>query len=408
MILHVDMDAFYASVEERDRPELVGKPLIVGGTPEGRGVVAAANYAIRKFGVHSAMPTATALRLCPQAIIVRPRLAYYADVSAEIREIFERYTSLVEPLSLDEAFLDVTGVRGLFGPAVEIARKIKQEIRQNLRLVASVGVAPNKFLAKIASDLEKPDALVVVEPDQVQAFLDPLPVSRLWGVGRVTGQAFERLGIRTIGQVRELDRDLLGREFGKLGEHFWRLSQGLDDRPVVPDREAQSISHETTFAADIDDPEVLRAWLLHLTEQVACRLRRQHLSGRTVQLKVRLCDFRTLTRAHTLPQATNATAEIWRAAAQLLADFQPAAGSAVRLLGVGLSGLESSRKKQLSLFADERQERDDRLDAVRDSIQQRFGSSALQRGSGMLHRAEHQPLPRPQDTKPRPSQHEPR
>jgi DNA polymerase-4 len=316
-------------------------------------------------------------------------MAYYADISAQIREIFERFTPLVEPLSLDEAFLDVTGVQGLFGPAAEIAQQIKTEIRQNLGLVASVGVAPNKFLAKIASDLRKPDALVVVEPDRVQEFLDPLPVSRLWGVGRVTGQAFERLGIRTIGQVRELDRDLLQQQFGKLGDHFWRLSRGLDDRRVVPDREAKSISHETTFATDIDDPEVLRAWLLELTEQVAHRLRRQQLCGRTVQLKVRLSDFRTLTRAHTLPQPTNATAEIWRTAAALLDDLPLGTGFAVRLLGVGLSGLGStSSPRQLSLFADERQERDHRLDAVRDSIQERFGSSALQRGSGLRRRGD--------------------
>src|SRR5262245_7164882 len=209
MILHVDMDAFYASVEERDRPELVGRPLIVGGTPQGRGVVAAANYAIRKFGVHSAMPTSKALKLCPQAIVIPPRLDYYAQISEQIREIFYRFTPLIEPLSLDEAFLDVTGSESLFGPSVEIGRRIKREIRESVHLVASVGVAPNKFLAKIASDLEKPDGFVVVDPAGVQAFLDPLPAGRLWGVGRVTGQALEQLGVQTINDVRKMPLEVL-------------------------------------------------------------------------------------------------------------------------------------------------------------------------------------------------------
>ena len=239
MILHVDMDAFYASVEERDRPELAGKPLIVGGSPEGRGVVAAANYAVRKFGVHSAMPTATALKRCPHAIVVRPRMDRYADVSAAIRDLFIKYTPLVEPLSLDEAFLDVTGSEGLFGSAVEIAHKLKREIRESLKLVASVGVAPNKFLAKIASDLDKPDGLVVVDPDRVQEFLAPLPVRRLWGVGRVTGRVLEQLGVGTIGQLRQMPLDELRQRFGKSGEHLWELAHGIDDRAVIPDHEAK-------------------------------------------------------------------------------------------------------------------------------------------------------------------------
>ena len=273
MILHVDMDAFYASVEERERPELAGRPLIVGGTPEGRGVVAAANYEVRKYGVHSAMPTSKALRLCPQAIVLPPRLGYYAEVSEQIRAVFDRYTPLVEPLSLDEAFLDVTGSEPLFGSSVAIGREIKQTIRDQLRLTASVGVAPNKFLAKIASDLQKPDGFVVVEDDQVQDFLGPLPVGRLWGVGRVANQVFDRLGIKTIGDVRRMPVDVLHRHFGQMGEHLFQLSRGVDERRVVPDRDAKSISHETTFATDIDDLEALRAWVAELAEQVAWRLR---------------------------------------------------------------------------------------------------------------------------------------
>ena len=385
MILHVDMDAFYASVEERDRPELVGRPLIVGGTPQGRGVVAAASYAVRKFGVRSAMPTATALRLCPHAIVLPPRMSYYARVSEQIRELFFRYTPLVEPLSLDEAFLDVTGSEGLFGPAAEIGRRIKQDLRREVGLVASVGVAPNKFLAKIASDLQKPDALVIVNPAGVQEFLDPLPVGRLWGVGRLTGGVFERLGVHTIGELRRLPAEILRRHFGSQGEHFWKLAHGIDERPVVPDREAKSISHETTFPADIHDREVLRAWLLELTEHVGQRLRRHRLRGRTVQLKLRFPDFRTITRAHTLSYPTDRTHEIWTVAAELLEDNLPDRG--VRLLGVGVSGFD----RQRSLFGE-----DGRLDAVADQIQAKFGSSALTRASGLLHGARHRPAPRPE------------
>ncbi|HEV7224342.1 MAG TPA: DNA polymerase IV [Pirellulales bacterium] len=395
MILHVDMDAFYAAVEERDRPELVGKPVIVGGTPEGRGVVAAANYVVRKFGVHSAMPTATALRLCPQAIVLPPRLEYYACISDEIRRIFDRYTPLVEPLSLDEAFLDVTGSESLFGPSAMIGQRIKLEIRDELRLTASVGVAPNKFLAKIASDLKKPDGFVVVDGQHIQEFLDPLPVGRLWGVGRVTGEAFDRLGVRTIQELRQLPVELLQRHFGQSGEHFWQLAHGIDARRVVPDREAKSISHETTFATDIEDIQVLRAWLLELCEQVAWRLRRHKLRGRTVTIKVRFDDFQTITRSLTLAGATSITQEMAQAALVLLTERMPARRLRVRLLGVGISGFDNPEQVQGSLFADEDRERQSRLDETADRLKERFGASALQRGSSLLHEAKHRPVPRP-------------
>ena len=395
MILHVDMDAFYASIEERDRPELAGRPLIVGGTPQGRGVVAAANYAVRKFGVHSAMSTAVALRLCPHAIVMPVRMDHYASVSEQIRDIFLRYTPLVEPLSLDEAFLDVGGSAGLFGAVPEIARRIKQEICNETGLIASVGVAPNKFLAKIASYLRKPDALVVVDPQRIQEFLDPLAVGRLWGVGRVTGGVLENLGIHTIGDLRRLDQAALAAHFGSHGEHFWNLAHGIDERPVVPDREARSISHETTFAADIREVEALRAWLLELTEHVGRRLRRHRLRGRTVQLKLRFPDFRTITRAQTLPQPTDITHEIWQAAADLLERSLPSRFAGLRLLGIGVSGFERAGDVQPSLFADEDQQKQSQLDAVADDIQARFGSTALSRGSGLLHGARHRPTPRP-------------
>ncbi len=398
MILHVDMDAFYASVEERDRPELRGKPVIVGGTPEGRGVVAAANYEARKFGIHSAMPAARAKRLCPQAVFLPTRIDEYAQVSRQIREIFHRFTPLVEPLSLDEAFLDATGSEALFGSAIEIGRQIKQQIRDNLELVASVGIAPNKFLAKMASDLEKPDGFTVVDPERVLEFLNPLEVGRLWGVGRVTGKVFERLRVATIGDVRALTLEVLQQHFGEHGKHLWELSRGIDNRQVIPDREAKSVSHETTFAADIADMEVLRAWALELTEQVGRRLRRHNLRGRTVHLKVRFSDFQTITRAKTLPNPTNVTQEIWRAADELLSNRLSVGHLPVRLIGLGVSGFDNSKKEsQRLLFDDEEHDAQAELDKTADQIRERFGASSLNRASSLLHNVKHKPEPRPDD-----------
>ncbi|MFN0053757.1 MAG: DNA polymerase IV [Planctomycetales bacterium] len=393
MILHVDMDAFYASVEERDRPELAGKPLIVAGSPRERGVVSAANYAVRHFGVRSAMPTATALRLCPQVTIVPPRHARYAEVSGQIRDILLRYTPLVEPLSLDEAFLDVSGSERLFGPAPAIGRTIQREIREALALTASVGVAPNKFLAKIASDLQKPNGFVVVDPARIQEFLDPLPVGRLWGVGRVTEQTLQSLGVRTIADVRALAEDDLRQRFGEWGGHLWRLSRGIDDRTVIPDRESKSISHETTFATDLEDHAALRGWLRELTEQVAWRMRRHGLRGRTVHLKIRFASFQTITRSSTLPRATDLTDEIWRAASTLLETKLSEGVPRIRLIGVGVSGFDGGREVQGTLFADDERNRLTNLDAVADRIRARFGNGALHRASGLLHDARSAPPP---------------
>jgi DNA polymerase-4 len=384
MILHVDMDCFYAAIETRDDPSLVGRPVIVGGTAEGRGVVAAANYEARKFGVHSAMASVTAHRHCPHAVVIRPRIGYYAEVSQQIREIFEQFTPIIEPLSLDEAFLDATGSESLFGPTAEIGRQIKGRIRDELRLVASVGVAPNKFLAKIASDLKKPAGFVVVEPGDVQAFLDPLPVGRIWGVGKVTGKVFERLGIRTIGQLRNLSLETLREYFGTSAEHYWQLARGIDKRPVVPDREAKSISHETTFAEDIADLDVLRAWLVDLVEQVARRLRQHDLRGRTVDLKVRFADFTTISRSATLREPTHATQELLDAGLALLNCRLPPRHLPVRLLGFGVSHLDDSGRTQQHLFEQPDHERRRELDSVADQIAERFGKRAIRRGAGLL------------------------
>ncbi len=381
MILHVDMDAFYASVEERDQPSLVGKAVIVGGSAEGRGVVAAANYEARKYGVHSAMAAGRAKRLCPHAIFIKPRISYYAEISRQIRDIFEQYTPLVEPLSLDEAFLDASGSEAIFGPSAEIGRQIKRRIRAELNLVASVGVAPNKFLAKIASDLRKPDGFVVVEPDTVQAFLDPLPVGRLWGVGKVTGQMFDRWSIRTIGQLRQLSRETLDELFGSSGERYWQLAHGIDDRRVTPDREAKSISNETTFAEDIADLDILRAWLVELVEQVGRRLRRHDIKGRTVDLKVRYADFTTITRSLTLLEPTNITQDLLNAGLELLTRRLPPRALSVRLLGFGVTKLDDSGRTQQQLFDQPDRQRNQELDRVADQITAKFGKLAIRRGA---------------------------
>ncbi|MGB4740987.1 MAG: DNA polymerase IV [Fuerstiella sp.] len=397
MILHVDMDAFYASVEERDNPDLCGKPVIVGGTPEGRGVVAAANYVARTFGVHSAMASGQALRLCPDAIVLRPRMEHYAQVSQKIREIFNRYTPTVEPLSLDEAFLDANGSVQLFGSVESIGRAIKEDIRRELNLVASVGVAPNKYLAKLASDMDKPDGFTVIQPDDVQRVLDALPVSRIWGVGKVTNRKFEALGVTTIAQLRQLSVERLNREFGSSGEHFWKLARGIDDRQVIADREAKSISHETTFAVDVVDMEVLRAWLMELTEQVGHRLRSHGVEGRTIHLKVRYGNFDTITRSKSLSSHSDSTRNLWDVASELLASELPDRRLVVRLLGMGVSNLRSKAMVQKSLFDDEvvPDQRETKLDQLADQIRSRFGTGKLRRASTVQHDAQHKPLPRP-------------
>jgi DNA polymerase IV len=383
MILHIDMDAFYASVEQRDDPSLLGKPVVVGGSAEGRGVVAASSYEARKFGIHSAMSAYRAKQLCPHAVFIRPRIDHYAAVSQQIRQVFEEFTPLIEPLSLDEAFLDVTGCESLLGAASKIGLQIKTLIRDRLSLTASVGVAPNKFVAKIASDLKKPDGFVVVTEDQIQDFLDPLPVGRIWGVGKVTAQVFKRFAISTIGQLRQLSRESLTDLFGTAGDHYWQLSHGIDNRPVVPDREAKSISNETTFAEDITDLEDLKAWLVTLVEQVSRRLRNHDRLGRTVELKIRFSDFKSLTRSLTLHSATNITSELLAAGLELLCNRLPKNHLPIRLIGFGVSHLDQPEMMQLQLFDESEREQQRSLDKVADEIAKKFGKHALHRATGL-------------------------
>lgn len=379
-ILHVDLDAFYASVEQRDRPELRGRPVVVGGL-EGRGVVCAASYEARPFGVHSAMPVETARRLCPQAAFLPPRMGHYARVGRQVRAVLQAFTPLVEPLSLDEAFLDVRGCEGLFGPAPRIARAVKDRVRAETALVASVGVAPNKFLAKLASDHGKPDGLVVLPPEQVTNFLGPLPVGRLWGVGARAEERLRELGVRTVGQLAALPEKLLLDRLGKAGGHLWQLAHGRDDRAVVPDREAKSVSTETTFEQDVADPEVLRVWLLDLVEHLGARLRRQGLHARTVELKVRSSDFRTHSRARTLAEPTQLTEALWQAARALLERTVTRDILPLRLLGVGASGLVRPGAVQRGLFDGEENAKRGALDEAVDAIRGRFGAGAIRRGS---------------------------
>jgi len=339
-ILHVDMDAFYASMELRERPELAGLPVCVGGSAEGRGVISAASYAARVFGVHSAMPTARALALCPKLVLLPPNFDLYTKVSREIMGIFRRYTPLVEPLSLDEAFLDTKGTERLFGDAIAVGRAIKSDVLRETGLVASVGIAPSKFLAKLASDMDKPDGFRVIAAHEVRAILDPLPVSKLFGVGERTAKRLESMGLVTISQLASLPRDEVQHRFGAAGAWIHDLAHGIDERRVTPSRIEKSHGRERTFAQDIDDRDELRRRLAESSEEVAFELRDRGLRGRTVTLKARYADFRTITRSRTLDHPTNLGPRIFSVARELFERIPP---GPLRLIGVSVSALDDVR-----------------------------------------------------------------
>ncbi|MFQ5599045.1 MAG: DNA polymerase IV [Candidatus Krumholzibacteriia bacterium] len=379
VILHLDMDAFYAAVEVRENPELAGKPLVIGHRGP-RGVVSTCSYEARRFGVRSAMPSVTAERLCPHAIWMPGRMRLYADASRRIRKLFEEFTPVVEPLSIDEAFLDLTGIATDLEHGREAARKLKQRIREEERLTGSVGVAPNKFLAKVASDLEKPDGLVVLALEDVPARLWPLPIERLWGVGPKTAERLRARRVRRIGDLLKIsERALRGIVGGAAAEHLHALARGEDSRKVQPDREAKSISEERTYGTDLTEMDEIDRALLQRSEGVARQLRRQGLAGRTVLLKVRSGDFETWTRAMTLPQPTDLTETIVEAACRLFRERIRLEGKGVRLLGVGVGGLEPAGSGQASLFPDAKQERARRLARATDAIRVKLGSDALVR-----------------------------
>jgi DNA polymerase-4 len=364
-IIHVDMDAFYASVEQRDHPAYGNRPVIVGGLGP-RGVVAASSYEAREFGVFSAMPMGRARALCPNGIFLRPRMQHYREVSAEIFAIFREFTPLVEGLSLDEAFLDVTGSRRLLGGILEIGRAIQCAVRERVRLECSVGMAPNKFLAKLASDARKPHGFMLVEPGKVREFLDPMPVGCLWGIGRKTEPLLRGMGIYTIGQLRKSGPEALKGVFGNRSGHFLRLARGEDDRPVEPVREDKSISHEITFDRDISDARELHAELQRQSLAVMRRLRKLHLAARTVRIKVRDHRFRTATRSISLRAPTASSRTVYKVAGGLLDKWLSThGGTAVRLIGVGVTGLEPAVDPRPG------------IDATMDEIADRYGDAKI-------------------------------
>lgn len=388
--LHVDMDAFFASVEQRDHPELRGKPVIVGAPPDRRGVVAAASYEARKYGVHSAMPSRLAKQKCPHAIFVSHNMGNYKETSRQIMKVFEAYTPLVQPLSIDEAFLDVTGSRRLFGDGRTIAEKIRHDIKQLTQLTASVGVAPNLFLAKIASDMDKPDGLTVTPFDQeaIEAFLAPLPIGRMWGVGKVTQKKLLSLGFRTIGDLQRCDLDLLIQAVGNKAAHgFSRLSHGIDVRGIAGEVDEKSISNETTFGHDVSDREKIEATYKGLMDKVGMRLRQAGFYARVAHLKIRWGDFSTITRQTRFPIPCADDISLREAGMGLLDEnlrHRP-----VRLIGFGVSGLAETDQPattQLNLFEtpdNTVHEKRERLSRATDQVRGKYGNNSLRRGSDL-------------------------
>jgi DNA polymerase IV len=380
-IIHLDMDAFYPSVEVLDNPALKGKPVIVGGGQE-RGVVSSASYEARKFGVHSAQPIAKAKRLCPHGIFLPVRMSRYQEVSKQAFEIFHRFTPLVEPLSIDEAFLDVTGSLRLFGPPENIAKQIKFIILKETGLTISAGVAPSKFVAKIASDMDKPDGLTVVRPDTVRDFLDPLPIKKMWGVGKLTQKLLSRLNIHSFKDLRLTPVKVLEHKFGKQGAKIHLLATGIDEREVIPEHDVKSIGHEETFLQDIVSLEGAQKELLALCDKVARRMRRKGLKGKTITLKVKYFDFVQITRSATLPESTDDGSEIYSVACHLINKTE-VAKIPIRLLGVSLSqfGFLGSGT-QLSLFdQDPSTQKRRKMNLILDSVHEKFGDKSVVPGT---------------------------
>jgi len=392
VIVHVDMDAFFASVEQRDNPEYRGKPVVVGADPKGghgRGVAATCSYEARQYGIHSAMPISQAFRLCPNAVFLRGRMDVYEDVSREIFRILEQFTPDVEPVGIDEAFLDVTRTARLFGDKRALAEKLQKRIEEQTGLTASLGLGPNKLIAKIASDMKKPRGLVIVEPHEVEAFLRPLPVEKLWGVGKKTAAVLHELGVRTIGDLAGTDSGEMIRRFGKHGECMWELAHGRDESQVEVSWVVKSVGNEHTFEHDTDSPKLVEATLMQLSESVAHRLRQAGLRGRTVTVKIRFENFTTLTRSETVERLLDSAPEIFEIATSNLERVRMK-DHKVRLVGVSVSGLEEpGGQRQTLLFEssheDRERERKRRLLAQAiDRIKERYGENALRQGTSLL------------------------
>lgn len=354
-IIHIDMDAFFASVEQRDNPEYRGKPIVVGGSPSGRGVVAAASYDARKFGVRSAMASHKALQLCPHLIFVRPRFDMYRQVSHSIREIFSRYTDIIEPLSIDEAYLDVSDDKLGIGSAMTIAEEIRAAIRNELELTASAGVSINKFVAKVASDLNKPDGITFIGPSRIEKFMESLPVEKFYGVGKVTAAKMKKMNWHTGGDLKKLSEPELVKHFGKQGHFYFNIVRGIDNRPVQPFRETKSVGVEDTFEEDLISAADLNRELEKLADKLSERTRRRELRGRTLTLKIRFGDFSSITRSRSFLRPINERDEILSAARELLFRELPEEGQRIRLLGITLSNFHETKLRggdpmQLSLF----------------------------------------------------------
>jgi DNA polymerase IV len=352
-IIHIDMDAFYASIEQRDNPELRGKPVVVGGRPEKRGVVAAASYEARKFGIHSAMPMSRAVSVCRDLVIVNPDFGKYGFVSRQLYSMYKEYTDLIEPVALDEAYLDVTENKRHLPVATEIALFLKKRIKRELGLTASAGVAPNKLLAKIASEEKKPDGLFVIKPHQIESFMKDLDLERIWGVGKVTGAKLKRMGLVTCGDIQKYDMESLGRILGKFGKALYFFIRGIDNRPVVTHREAKSIGAEITFAFDYSDMAEIRKALLSQVERVHSRLQKAGSRGKTITIKVKYSDFTQITRSCTIDRLTDSKDEIYSIAEKLLINKTEAGKRRVRLIGASVSNFEKEEEPEEGLFAGE-------------------------------------------------------
>lgn len=374
-IIHVDLDAFFASVEQLDNPELKGRPVIVGGSIKERGVVSTASYEARAFGVQSAQPIARARKLCPQGVFLRVRMDRYREISRRVLKILSSCTPKVEPVSIDEAFLDITGCEKLFGKAEDIAREIKTRIKKEVGLTCSLGVAPNKFLAKVASGMQKPDGLVIVKDNDKESFLANLPVGKIWGVGKVTQRELQQMGIYTIRQLGELSFSELQKTFGRIGARLYNLSHGIDRTPVLTDRKIKSMSSETTFPHDISERKVLEKTLYELSVKVSKTLRNKGLGAKSIQLKVRFSDFTTFTRTHTYREATNLTEFIWQRAKELLDKKVDLSSRKVRLIGLAVFNLGAQR--QMELFVPEKMQR---LEVALEKIEKKYGIRGIRKG----------------------------
>jgi nucleotidyltransferase/DNA polymerase involved in DNA repair len=383
VIFHLDMDAFFAAIEELDEPEYRGKPLVVGADPKGgagRGVVSTANYEARKYGIHSALPISQAYKKCPHAIFVRGRYARYAEISGKMMAILKEFSPVVQQISIDEAFLDLTGATKLLGQPMEVAGKLKTRIKNETGLTASVGIASNKFIAKVASDLEKPDGLTICFPGNERAFLAPLPIRKLWGVGKKTAEKLAKIGLKTIDDIAKLPQDYLIKIFGKWGLHLWQLSNGIDTRPVDESSARKSISEETTFDVDVDDYEIVEKTLFRIADRLSRTMRRKELKGRTITLKLRWEGFETHTRSKTISDYVN-DADTLRSIA--VDQFRKMAkeNRRVRLVGIGISQLNNIGGEQMSLFGDSQAPRNEKLENLLSDLKAKFGESAVTRAA---------------------------